>query len=83
MLYGHLNRAKLSQASPALGDITNDQEEGSGIKLRAKYYIDDNSGYEFYTDYWDIADSKLDTTGNFMEPRNTTSELGIKYFFKF
>ena len=81
-LYGQ-QTSKLSQASPGLGDITNDQEEGSGIKLRAKYYTSTDSGYEFYTDYWDIADSKLDTTGNFMEPRNTTSELGIKYFFKF
>ena len=75
--------SKLSQVGGNYSDITNDQEEGSGLKLRAKYYISDDSGYEFYTDYWDIADSKLDQTGNFMEPRNTTSELGIKYFFKF
>ena len=34
-------------------------------------------------DYWDIADSKLDVSGNFMEPRNTTSETGIRYFWKF
>ena len=71
--------SKLSQVGGNYSDITNDQEEGSGLKLRAKYYIDDDSGYEFIPTI-DIADSKLDTTGNFMEPRNTTSELGIKYF---
>ena len=64
-------------------DITNDQEEGSGLKLTAKYYVEDGFGYEFYMDYWDIADSKLDTTGNFMEPRNTTSETGIRLFWTY
>jgi hypothetical protein len=34
-------------------------------------------------DYWDIADSKLDTTGNFMEPRNTTSETGLRIFWAY
>lgn len=65
-------------------DITNDQEEGSGLKLTAKYYAEnDGFGYEFYMDYWDIADSKLDATGNFMEPRNTTSETGIRLFWTY
>lgn len=75
--------SKLSQVSANHNDITNDQEEGSGIKLRAKFHFDGNSGIEGYMDYWDIADSKLDVSGNFMEPRNTTSETGIRYFWKY
>ena len=31
-------------------------------------------------DYWDIADSKLDVSGNFMEPRNTTSKQVLDIF---
>ena len=53
------------------------------MKLTAKYYIEDGMGYEFYMDYWDIADSKLDVSGNFMEPRNTTSETGIRIFWTY
>ena len=81
-LYGQ-QKSYLSQVSANYGDITNDQKDGSGIKLRAKYYLETNFGYEFYMDYWDIADSKLDVTGNFMEPRNTTSETGIRIFWSF
>lgn len=81
-LYGQ-QKSKLSQVSPNYKDITNDQEDGSGIKLSAKYHFDSKSGIEGFMDYWDIADSKVDVSGHFMEPRNTTSETGIKYFWKF
>lgn len=81
-LYGQ-QTSYLSQVSSGHNDITNDQEDGSGIKLRAKFHFDDKSAFEGYTDFWDIADSKLDVSGNFMEPRNTTSETGIRYFWKF
>ena len=40
-------------------------------------------GYEFYMDYWDIADSNLDETGNFMEPRNTTAESGVRIVWSY
>ena len=70
----------LSDISPNYPDITNDQEEGSGLKLSGKYHFDKSGGLEVYMDYWDIADSKLDISGNFMEPRNTTTELGLKFF---
>jgi len=81
-LYGQ-QKSYLSNVSSNYSDITNDQEEGSGIKLTAKYYSNQDFGYEIYMDYWDIADSKLDVSGNFMEPRNTTSETGIRYFWKY
>ncbi len=81
-LYGQ-QTSYLSNVSSNYSDITNDQEDGSGIKLNAKYYSDENFGYEIYMDYWDIADSKLDTTGNFMEPRNTTSETGLRLFWTY
>ena len=81
-IYGQ-QKSYLSDVSPNYPDITNDQEEGSGIKLTAKFYTNDTFGYEFYMDYWDIADSKLDVTGNFMEPRNTTSETGVRVFWKY
>jgi hypothetical protein len=81
-LYGQ-QTSYLSQVSSNYKDITNDQEEGSGMKLTAKYYSDKDFGYEIYMDYWDIADSKLDATGNFMEPRNTTSETGIRVFWAY
>ena len=81
-LYGQ-QTSKISQVSANFSDITNDQEDGSGIKLTAKYYSDKNFGYELYMDYWDIADSKLDVSGNFMEPRNTTSETGLRVFWNY
>jgi hypothetical protein len=81
-LYGQ-QTSKISQVSSGFSDITNDQEEGSGMKLTAKYYFEEGMGYEFYMDYWDIADSKLDVSGNFMEPRNTTSETGIRIFWTY
>ena len=34
-------------------------------------------------DYWDIADSKVDITGNFMEPRNSTAETGIRFIWSY
>ena len=79
-LYGQ-QTSKISQVSSSYSDITNDQEEGSGLKLTAKNYLRDDFGIEFYMDYWDIADSKLDVSGNFMEPRNTTSESGLRVFW--
>ena len=82
LLYGE-QISKISQVSNNYSDITNDQEDGSGIKLTAKYYSDKNFGYELYMDYWDIADSKLDVSGNFMEPRNTTSETGLRVFWHY
>ena len=81
-LYGQ-QTSKISQVSSSYTDVTNDQEEGSGLKLSAKYYSKKDFGYEVYMDYWDIADSKLDLTGNFMEPRNTTSETGLRVFWKY
>ena len=81
-IYGQ-QKSYLSQVSANYSDITNDQEEGSGIKLTAKNYLHDNFSVEFYMDYWDIADSKLDVTGNFMEPRNTTSETGLRFLWSY
>lgn len=81
-IYGQQN-SKLSQVSSVYSDITNDQEEGSGLKLTAKHYLENNFGIEIYMDYWDIADSQLDISGNFMEPRNTTSETGIRIFWSY
>jgi hypothetical protein len=81
-LYGQ-QTSYLSDVSPIYSDITNDQEDGSGMKLTAKLYTGKGVGYEFYMDHWDIADSKLDTTGNFMEPRNTTSETGLRLFWTY
>ena len=79
-LYGQ-QKSYLSDASPNLPDISNDQEDGSGMRLTAKIYTESEMGYEFYMDYWDIADSKVDVTGIFMEPRNTTSETGLRIFW--
>ena len=81
-IYGQ-QTSKLSQVSANYTDITNDQEEGSGLKFSIKFQSEKDFGYEFYTDYWDIADSKLDVTGNFMEPRNTTSETGLRIFWNY
>ncbi len=81
-IYGQ-QKSYLSQVSANYGDITNDQEEGSGMKITVKYYIEKDMSIEFYMDYWDIADSKLDITGNFMEPRNTTSETGLRVLWSY
>ena len=81
-LYGQ-QKSYLSQVSSNYSDITNDQEEGSGIKLTAKKYLEEGLSIEFYMDHWDIADSKLDVSGSFMEPRNTTSETGLRLFWSY
>ena len=73
----------LSQVSSNYNDITNDQDEGSGIKLTYKYHFDSSFAIEGYSDYWDIADSKLDVSGNFYEPRNSTSETGIRILWNY
>jgi len=76
---------QVSHLSSLVGysDITNDQEDGSGVKLSAKYNFDKSGGVEAFADLWDIADSKLDTTGTFMEPRNSTVEMGLRVFWSF
>jgi hypothetical protein len=81
-IYGQ-QTSKISQVSSNYSDITNDQEDGSGIKLTVKNYLENNFGVEFYMDYWDIADSELDVSGNFMEPRNTTTETGLRVFWSY
>ena len=81
-IYGQ-QTSYLSDVSSAYPDFTNDQEDGSGLKLSGKYHFDKSGGLEVYMDYWDIADSKLDISGNFMEPRNTTTELGLKFFWSY
>lgn len=81
-IYGQ-QTSKISQVSSTYSDVTNDQEEGSGLKLTAKNYLQNNFGIEFYMDYWDIADSNIDVSGNFMEPRNTTSETGLRVFWAY
>jgi hypothetical protein len=73
----------LSQVSSNYSDFTNDQDKGSGIKLTYKYHFDSSFGIEGYSDYWDIADSKPDASGNFYEPRNSTSEAGIRIFWSY
>lgn len=84
-LYGQ-QTSKISQCGFS-SDVTNNQEKGSGLKLSVRYYVQDNAevkfGYEFYMDYWDIADSNLDETGNFMEPRNTTAESGVRIVWSY
>jgi hypothetical protein len=45
--------------------------------------LDSTFAIEGYMDYWDIADSKVDISGSFMEPRNTTSETGIRLVWKY
>lgn len=82
LLYGQ-QKSYLSQVHSSFPDFTNDQEDGSGIKITAKKYLENNLGIEFYMDYWDIADSKLDISGNFMEPRNTTNETGLRIFWSY
>jgi len=73
----------LSQVGSNYSDSTKNQDEGSGIKLSYKYHFDRNFAIEGYSDYWDIADSKPDASGNFYEPRNSTSETGIRILWKY
>ena len=80
-VYGQ-QTSKLSQIA-GYSDVTNDQDEGYGMKFTGKYNYDNNSGVEVYMDYWDIADSKPDTSGLFMEPRNSTTEIGIRFFWSY
>lgn len=76
-------KSYLSDVSSSYGDVTNDQDKGSGVKLSVKYYLDKTFAVEGYTDYWNIADSKVDISGSFMEPRNTTRETGIRFLWKY
>ena len=76
-----IQESKLSQVSSSYNDITNSQENGYGIKITAGFFNQDLNldGYEFYLDLWEIDDSK--PSAGFYEPKNTTTEFGVRYYF--
>lgn len=73
--------SKLSQVGPSYSDVTHSQDSGYGIKLTAGFFgvQQDTGGFELYLDLWDIDDSK--PASGFYEPRNVTTEFGIRIYF--
>ncbi len=71
-------------------DVTNKQNEGMGYRLSVKLtkYLPNNMafGVEMFYRYWDIGDSVVfidsDLNG-WMEPANTTEQLGIRASMQF
>ena len=76
-----IQESKLSQVGPSYSDVTNSQDSGYGIKLTAGFFgvQQDTGGFELYLDLWDIDDSK--PASGFYEPRNVTTEFGIRIYF--
>ena len=76
-----IQESKLSQAGSSYRDVTHSQDSGYGIKLTAGFFdVQKNKGgFEIYSDLWDIDDSK--PASGFYEPRNVTTEFGIRIYF--
>lgn len=82
----------LSQASPWLSDVTNQQYRGYGLRLSSFYSVDSWS-FGPYTNYWNIRNSNLVPqsvtvngvryTSTWYEPANTTLEVGLKLAYIF
>ena len=77
-----IQESKLSQVGSSFSDITNSQESGYGIKITAGFFdsVATSEGYELYLDLWDVDDSNITYSG-FYEPRNVTTEFGVRFYF--
>ncbi len=70
-----------SYINPTYDDITNNEDNGNGYKVSIKY-SKGSLGMELFTRYWYYGPSfmaALNSTNNWNEPANYTSEYGIKF----
>ena len=84
--------SRLSQASPYLPDVTNQQYRGYGLRLSSMYQFSEWSVGPYIT-YWNIQNSNIVTQPitvgsnvyrlSAQEPANTTVEAGIKVAYSF
>jgi len=84
------NKSHFSDASPAYNDLEFDQDEGYGIRGSVKFQKEgDKVDYliEPFIRYWNIKESDRDlltaTNTYYVEPKNNSTEFGIKFAVKF
>jgi len=85
-------KSYLSDVSPSLPDLTNDQNKGYGFR-GSVYYEKGNWSIGPWFHYWHIDQSELAAatvmvsgtavTTFFVEPKNTTTEFGIRFGYRF
>ena len=85
-------KSYLSDVSPSLPDLTNDQNKGYGFR-GSVYYEKGNWSIGPWFHYWHIDQSELaaatvivsgmPVTTFFVEPKNTTTEFGIRFGYRF
>jgi hypothetical protein len=81
----------LGNVNASIGNITNDQHDGYGLRTAVKFrknYMDHNLNIEPYIRYWNIGKSDVvskivEYQGSlyevqFWEPANTSTEIGVK-----
>lgn len=75
---------KLSDAGGALTDVEMDQNSGHGLRLGSMWRMNQWSFGPTVT-YWSIKDSEVASSGgrNWVEPKNKTTELGLKAAYHF
>jgi len=86
----------LGGVDPGIGNITNDQHDGYGLRTTVKFrriYKDHSMNLEPYIRYWnidksDVVNKTVEYQGNlysvqFWEPANTSTEIGIKFSIGF
>ena len=66
------------------GDLVNKQNSGFGIRVNVSYEMN-NWAFGPWLQYWNIDQSNKTTSGTFtgFEPRNKTTEIGLRLGYKF
>jgi hypothetical protein len=77
-------KSMLSDANPALGDVTNTQNKGSGYRLYLMFEKD-RLAIGPYMHYWHIQNSEVQAVGGglVVEPENFTHEYGLEVRYRF
>ena len=80
----------LSSAVSVCNDIDNTQDEGYGLDATGTLKINDKVSLFGYYRFWDIEDSRSadivcagSVVASGLEPKNTTTEIGLGVSFKF
>lgn len=76
--------SKLSDTSAALNDLSLDQNKGYGLRLSSMWHSNRWS-YGPTLTYWNIKESEAGRSGNsnWVEPKNETTEIGLKAAYHF
>lgn len=73
----------IGDVNPSVGTIKNDQNDGYGLRGSIRFKKEGNFSYvlEPFARYWNIDDSEVVDT--WIEPKNHSTEVGLKFIFSF